>query len=185
MSFNQGLLIDDTLHSAALNVELLGEQLRYSLRMKSADRVGISKITKLDFPVSIGETALSDGLDIHCLGPDEWLIVTNPDKSEKLSKALAKAESKYVMSVTEISHRNVCFVLTGENVLDVLLSGCPIDLSLDAFPIGRSTRTVFESATILLTRRAEDTFTIECWRSFAPYLRDFFARVARTGVGGT
>jgi len=58
--------------------------------------------------------------------------------------------------------------------------GCPLDLSLAAFPIGKVTRTVFESAQIMIARVDEQSFYVETWRSFGPYLRDFFERVVTT-----
>jgi sarcosine oxidase, subunit gamma len=35
------------------------------------------------------------------------------------------------------------------------------------------TRTIFAKAEIVLWRRAKDSFRVEVWRSFAPYVSDF------------
>ena len=51
--------------------------------------------------------------------------------------------------------------------------------SLKAFPVGFATRTLFDKAEIVLWRRAEATFHIEVWRSFAPYLAASLAEAAR------
>ena len=48
----------------------------------------------------------------------------------------------------------------------------------DAFPVGMCTRTVLAKADVVLWRRAEDWFRLECWRSFAPYVTDFLRQAA-------
>ena len=42
-------------------------------------------------------------------------------------------------------------------------------MSLTAFPAGAVTRTVFGKIEIILYRVEEETFRVECWRSFAEY----------------
>ena len=51
-----------------------------------------------------------------------------------------------------------------------LNAGCPLDLSLKAFPVGMATPTIFDKAETVLWRRAATTFHVEVWRSFAPDL---------------
>ena len=46
----------------------------------------------------------------------------------------------------------------------------PLDLRLEKFPIGKVVRTVLGKAEIILHRKDEQTFRVECWRSFAPYV---------------
>jgi sarcosine oxidase subunit gamma len=41
------------------------------------------------------------------------------------------------------------------------------------------TRTVVAKAEIVLWRTSEEIFHVEVWRSFAPYVTDFLAEVAR------
>ncbi len=178
MLFDQALDIPEILNTDRLKLALIPERVRYSLRFKKTDLKGIKKSSGLKFPTKIGKTELSQAQNILCLGPDEWLIIADPKEKHKLKKVFAKIEKNYVVSITDISHRNVGLGITGQNAVPALNAGCPLDLSLDAFPIGKTTRTVFESATIILTRTGVNDFNIESWRSFAPYLRDFFTRIA-------
>jgi sarcosine oxidase subunit gamma len=64
----------------------------------------------------------------------------------------------------------------------VLTSGCPLDLSAQAFPVGMVARTLFHKAEIVLWRR-EEGFHLEVWRSFAPYVAGHLA-AARKGAEG-
>lgn len=180
MLFDQALDIPDSLKADDLTITLLPERVRHSVRIKKADLAGVKKLSGLKFPSKIGKTDITAGQSILCLGPDEWFIVAEPKKATKLTKAFAKIEKDYVVSITDISHRNIGFGIMGLNAVKTINVGCSLDLSLGAFPIGKTTRTVFESASIVLTRISETEFIIECWRSFAPYLRDFFVRIVQT-----
>ncbi len=127
---------------------------RFSLRSRSAEGLPAKVLSTAPFA---GGTAL-------CLGPDEWLVLL-PDGSPP-------PEVAGVHALTDIGHRNVGFVVTGQHSATLLQTGCPLDLSLVAFPVGKATRTLYETVEIVLWRQAEDQFHVEVWRSFAAYLWD-------------
>jgi len=180
MLFDQALDIPESLNTDSLKLMLMPERIRYSLRIKKSDLTAIKKASGLKLPAKIGKTDMSSESNILCLGPDEWLIIADPKEGAKLSAAIAKIEKDHIVSITDISHRNIGFGISGADATKVINVGCPLDLSLESFPIGKTTRTIFESASIVLTRMGETEFSIECWRSFAPYLGDFFARIVVT-----
>ncbi len=165
-----GIEIPDVLQSGAVIAVVAEEKLRLSLRVKSSDRAAIGKELGLTLPVKIGATSNKAEAMVACLGPDEWIVIADKDKHSKLYGKALKLSGKYIMSVTDISHRNVALILSGPAAAETVNVGCPLDLSLMAFPIGKCTRTVFESAPIMLYRTSENTFVMECWRSFAPYM---------------
>jgi len=183
MLFDQALEIPDSLNTDKLKLILLPERLRYSVRIKKSDLTAVAKLSGLKFPTKIGKTEMSKSQTILCLGPDEWLIIADPNEKAKLAKIFAKIDKGYVVSITDISHRNIGFEITGPLAMKAINAGCPLDLSQEAFPVGKATRTVFESTAIILIRTGENDFSIECWRSFAPYLRDFFVRIANDKRG--
>ena len=82
-------------------------------------------------------------------------------------------------SLVDVSHRQIGLIASGPAAARVLNAGCPLDLDLKAFPVGFATRTLFDKAEIVLWRRAEATFHVEVWRSFAPYLAASLAEAAR------
>ena len=84
-------------------------------------------------------------------------------------------------SAVDVSHRNCAILVTGRAAVDVLNAGCPLDLSLAAFPVGAATRTVLGKIEIVLMRTGEDAFRVECWRSFADYAFTYLADAA-TGL---
>ncbi len=178
MKFDQGLTLPEILSGNDLKIMLLPEKVRYSLRIKPSDIAAVNKASGLKLPRKIGGSNLGKDQFVMCLGPDEWFVVANVDARDRLEKIFAKLEKSFTLSITDVSHRNICFGLMGADAVKAVNIGCPLDLSLEHFPVGKVTRTVFESAPIILTRTGEDNFGIECWRSFAPYIRGFFERYA-------
>ncbi|TIS70296.1 MAG: sarcosine oxidase subunit gamma, partial [Mesorhizobium sp.] len=96
------------------------------------------------------------------LGPDEWLVIDEVGK-DPLADC---AEVTVLHSAVGISHRNVAISVTGPAAVATINSGCPQDLSLDAFPAGAASRTILGKVEIVLLRTASDAFRVECWRSF-------------------
>ena len=177
MLFDQDIVIPKTLMIDGLSVELMDERARYNLRLKSGDVTAFKKETGLALPRKVNTSSIKKGRICLCLGPDEWVVIADKKLKPKLDKSLTKANKDFVCSVTDISHRNVGFEISGPESARLINVGCPLDFSLQTFPIGKVTRTVFENVSIMLLRTGEDSFHLECWRSFGPYLRDYFKRV--------
>jgi len=159
--FDQAVSVPDMLNRGGLSVGLIEARTRYVFRVKPGDVTAVKKLTGLKFPRKIGQTAIAQAQIEACLGPDEWLWLAPP-------------------AAVDISHRNVGFEISGPASERLLSAGCPLDLSSQSFPKGRACRTVFESVSIVLIRTGDNSFHLECWRSFAPYLRDYFSRIVST-----
>ncbi len=114
------------------------------------------------------------------LGPDEWLVID--ESGADLAGRCAKADVLH--AAVDVGHRNTALGVSGPGAADCLNAGCPQDLSLAAFPVGAVSRTVLGKTEIVLWRRAEDTFRVECWRSFADYVYTFLAEAARGAAAG-
>jgi len=113
------------------------------------------------------------------LGPDEQLLLAPDQHAAQLAEVLQASLATVPHSLVDVSHRQTAFEVTGPNARLLLNAGCPLDLRDAAFPIGMCTRTLFEKSEIVLWRTAPDTFHIEVWRSFAPYVTGLLAEVAR------
>ena len=111
------------------------------------------------------------------LGPDEQLLIA--PESANLAATLTPALRDLPHSLVDVSHRQIALEVSGRRAADVLNAGCPLDLDLSAFPVGMCTRTVFAKAEIVLWRTSTDVFHVEVWRSFASYVTEFLAEVAR------
>ena len=51
-------------------------------------------------------------------------------------------------------------------------------------PVGSGTRTVFDTAQVVLTREADDRFHLTVWRSFAPHVRALLDTATRELAAG-
>lgn len=170
MEMDQGLILPERLRAGDPIVTVAAPLSRFSVRARPADRTAIAKAINLTLPNAISKTSSRGGVTVACLGPDEWMIFAPIERGAGLWKTLAKQSQTVVMSVTDISHRNVRLSVTGPQAKGTINVGCPLDLSRKVFPIGKCCRSVYEAAPILLHRAGEDEFHIECWRSFAPYI---------------
>lgn len=106
------------------------------------------------------------------LGPDEWLLLA-PDGAAERIAAEAAERTTLPHSLVEISDRQVALRLSGPRAVTVLAGGNPLDFDLSAFPVGMCTRTILGKAEIVLWRTGPDSFHIDVWRSFAPYVWGF------------
>jgi sarcosine oxidase, subunit gamma len=105
------------------------------------------------------------------LGPDEYLLWEAERNAAELAQAsLAQALRGIPHALVDISHRQIALQISGPNAEPVLSGACPLDVHIQAFPVGMCTRTVLAKADIVLWRTGADTFHLEVWRSFAGYV---------------
>ena len=116
------------------------------------------------------------------LGPDEWLLLAPAAELASIMLSLQTALAALPHSLVDVSHRQIGLSLKGRLAARVLSSGCPLDLSAGAFPVGMAARTLFHKAEIVLWRQ-EDGFHLEVWRSFAPYVAGHLAAALKGAEG--
>jgi sarcosine oxidase, subunit gamma len=152
---------------------------RFILRGGEAVRVACGMVFGAEPPSQLGPAGEGDKRAALWLGPDEWLLIADTADSAAVGGVLESVLEGTAHSLVDVSHRQIGLIAGGPAAARVLNAGCPLDLGLKAFPAGFATRTVFDKAEIVLWRRAETTFHIEVWRSFAPYLVASLAEAAR------
>jgi sarcosine oxidase subunit gamma len=114
------------------------------------------------------------------LGPDEWLLlVPGATDPVPIAAAIEAATAGVPHSLVDVSHRQLCIEVSGPEAATVLAAGCPLDLSVAAFPVGTATRTVLAKAEIVLARTGPDVFHIEVWRSFSAYVWNYLDEARR------
>ncbi len=173
------LKIDQAVELAPIltgEVDLLPVQTRYSLRVKPKERCAFIEASNIDLPAQIGKMSVQYDRVVLCIGPDEYILICSLAEREPLARKFEELMGKYIFSATDISHRNVSFILSGEQTTNMINVGCPLDLSLENFPVGKCTRTIFESAEIILFRMGKTKFQLETWRSFAPFIVGYFEK---------
>ncbi len=150
---------------------------RFILRGSEAVRVSCGMAFGADLPSQLGSAGRGESRAAGWLGPDEWLLIA--DDAPDIGGVLESVLDGTAHSLVDVSHRQIGLIASGPAAARVLNAGCPLDLDLKAFPVGMATRTLIDKIEIVLWRRAETTFHVEVWRSFAPYLAGSVAEAAR------
>ena len=152
---------------------------RFILRGGEGARVACGIAFGAEPPVRLGPAGEGVRGAALWLGPDEWLMIADGADPAPLADMLESVLDGTAHSLVDVSHRQVGLIVSGPAAARVLNAGCPLDLDVKAFPAGMATRTLFDKAEIVLWRRAQATFHVEVWRSFAPHVAALLAEAAR------
>jgi len=139
-------------------------------------------------PVAANTVAVTDGVTVFWLGPDEWLIHCKLTDTDALLQQLRARLAGMHFAATEVTDYFTVLELRGEQAAEVLARGCPLDLHARAFPAGACAQTRFGNATVLLhqpaavdnavTNAVDSTvFRIQVRWSFAGYVWDYLTTV--------
>lgn len=164
----------------ATQVTPLAPAARFSLRIWQAESQPAGVLAGFDLSGAINTCSGTPDRFAARLGPDEWLIVVPEQEGVQVRADLEQGLSGRFFSLVDVGSRNCGIRVAGPHARDVLNAGIALDLADTAFPAGSATRTLFGKADVVVVRAAqEDSFQVECWRSFAPYVLAFLSEVAR------
>ena len=102
------------------------------------------------------------------LGPDEWLVLGPAHSAGDLVAELTSALEGEHHSIADASANRVSIVLGGPDRLEVLASGCALDLHPRSWHDGMCAQTLFARAQVTLQERG-DTTRVLVRPSFARY----------------
>jgi sarcosine oxidase subunit gamma len=108
-----------------------------------------------------------DGRDVLWLGPDEWLVVGDAGSEGSIQHELEGAMADRHHSVVDVSANRIVLDLT--DGLDLLSSGCGLDLDPVRWRAGMCAQTVFGHAQVILHQLDEGTTRVFVRPSFATY----------------
>ncbi len=104
------------------------------------------------------------------LGPDEWLLATEPGKERDIAEQLGEILSGQCYSLVDVTGGQVLLRLRGSHVREVLAKGCTLDLHPRAFKMGQCAQTTLAKTSMLIALIDDaPTFDIIVRRSFAEY----------------
>ncbi|MFO7252292.1 MAG: 2Fe-2S iron-sulfur cluster-binding protein [Actinomycetes bacterium] len=108
--------------------------------------------------------------DVLELGPGWWLIVGDEEPVVHHGCCV------------DVSAQRTVIELSGPEVREVLLTGCPIDLHPSAFEVGQHAQTLLGQAPVIVQRTADDTYRLYVRASYAAYLADWLLDACRAEV---
>nr|WP_272210458.1 sarcosine oxidase subunit gamma family protein [Marinicella sp. W31]MDC2876339.1 sarcosine oxidase subunit gamma family protein [Marinicella sp. W31] len=161
--------------SGLARLVIAGDATRLSVRAGEEALGALSGALDIELPRAPLSASVTDGGYAFWLGPDEWLVIN--EHGEEMIPRLQGIEAPF--SAVDVSHRNVAVTVVGPGAAAAINAACPQDLRPDRFPVGKVVRTVLGKAEIVLFRKEENTFRIECWRSFAPYVFGLLDQAAK------
>ncbi|HEY2416464.1 MAG TPA: sarcosine oxidase subunit gamma family protein [Steroidobacteraceae bacterium] len=160
-------------------VTLLSGLGRLSLRGTPAALAAAGAAFGLRLPEQACRAAEGDARAALWLGPDEQLLLVQQEVWPGVLAALGSGLRGMPHSLVDISQRQIALHIGGTGVTQLLNAGCPLDLHLQAFPVGMCTRTLLAAAPVVLWRTAAEDFHLEVGRALAPYLQQLLREVAR------
>ena len=102
-------------------------------------------------PLPVAANTFTEGAcRVFWLGPDEWLVMTDPGMENELSRRLDEALAGQASALTDLTGGEVCIRLAGRNVRDVLAKGCTLDFHPAVFRPGWCAQTVLGKASMLI-----------------------------------
>lgn len=135
-------------------------------------------------PRTVNRAATAGARSALCIGPDEWLLLAPDADKAAFEAALQAALASVPHALVDVSHRQTAILLDGPGAALALNAAVPLDLGTTAFPVGMATRTIFEKAEIVLWRTGPESFHVEVWNSFAPYVWDLLEAVRTENAAG-
>ncbi|MCI4644781.1 MAG: hypothetical protein MRY64_08375 [Hyphomonadaceae bacterium] len=153
----------------ATTVTPLPPCIRYSIRTLPSGLALLEDLFGESFPTQVGQVSGMPDRFVSCLGPDEWSFVAPGPEKSRLASACAELPEHFEGSITDISAREVGYLIEGAEAATLLNSGCPRNLR--GMPTPSAARTVFDGVAIGLVKWQDDAFRLDVWRSFVPHIR--------------
>ena len=105
--------------------------------------------------------------DVLWLGPDEWLVVGEAGSEGSIERDLEDATDGHHHSIVDVSANRIVFDLV--DGLDLLSSGCGLDLDPGHWRPGTCAQSLFGGAQVILHQLDERTTRVFVRPSFADY----------------
>lgn len=139
----------------------------------------------IDLPLIACRSARHGDYAALWLGPEEWLVLAPVVELGKAGAVLRRAlhgtaDALVPHALIDVSDRQIAFTVSGPLAADVLNTGCPLDLGIDAFPVGMCTRTLMAKVEVIVWRLSPESFRLECQRSFSAYLVTTLVEASRS-----
>lgn len=152
---------------------------KIAIRGRPAAAEAIGGALGMGLPNATGAFAEQGEERVLCLGPDEWLL-KSPTESTALMRRLEAACVNVPHAMVDVSSTYETLQVSGPASALLINHGCPLDLSLTAFSVGKCTRTLLSKCAIILSRTDHQSFELDVARSFVSYAHRFLLEAQST-----
>ncbi|MBG6148301.1 sarcosine oxidase subunit gamma [Labrenzia sp. EL_142] len=152
---------------------------RLSLRAREATLKDAGSAFGVELPVKPMTCNTGQKRAVLWMGPDEWTLLAPADDLKATFDAIEGKLEYHPHALVDISERSEAVIVSGEKAVWLLNTGIFIDFSLETFPVGTVTRTIFHKSPVMVWRTGTDTFVVEAWVSFMDYVSGLLVQSAR------
>lgn len=129
---------------------------------------GVESVLGMALPGTLTFVA-KEGVSIRWISPDEWLIVTPPERSFEIEQALVNAVKGHC-AIVNVSGGQTILRLQGADVQKVLQKSVPLDVHDRQFPVGKVVTSLFAKSQAVISRTGDSQWELVIRRSFADYV---------------
>ena len=156
------------------HVNLRGEPFDEAFLKTAEDVLGVG------LPLEPNTVAESPDVTVLWLGPNEWLLLTSPDKQYEIVGALRNSLDNLFTAISDVSGGQTIINVRGPHARDVLSKSCTLDLHPRVFGPLQCAQTNIAKATATIQQLDEaPSYDIIVRRSFADYLARWLKDAAR------
>ena len=132
-------------------------------KKNSAD-VSQIKIDDVSLPLSNPSVSCNSDIRILWTGPDTWTFISENPLKEKIASSFNDID----FGITDLSHSRAAIQIQGDNAIDVLKKGSPLNFNEDQFSVNSSANTTYNGINILIDFISLDPKTLNIYslRSF-------------------
>ena len=131
---------------------------------KSSADVSQIKIDDVSLPLSNPSVSCNSDIRILWTGPDTWTFISENPLKEKIASSFNNID----FGITDLSHSRAAIQIQGDNAIDVLKKGSPLNFNEDQFSVNSSANTTYNGINILIDFISLDPKTLNIYslRSF-------------------
>ncbi len=166
-----GVILGESAHRTIINIRGDSNDPAFIGAVRSA--------TDVELPVKANTVNKSGETGILWLGPNEWWVVTAPDRADTLVPALRQAFQGQHTAVIDVSESRTVITLTGPKARDLLARGMSLDLHPRVFGPGQCAQTSLSKANVLLHQTDDKpSYDIYVLKSFSDYLWQWMEKIS-------
>tara|TARA_B100001250_G_scaffold318108_1_gene280655 strand:- start:1072 stop:1659 length:588 start_codon:yes stop_codon:yes gene_type:complete len=131
---------------------------------KSAVSTSNIQLGSINLPTEAAEVSADEQTRVQWFAPRSWIIFSNDDN---ISSAIENTFNDKDFAVTDVSHSRVIIQIEGEDALNILKKGCPINFN--EFKKNNCVNSVYHGITISVDMIDDSplTFNLMALRSFS------------------
>ncbi|MAJ22620.1 MAG: sarcosine oxidase subunit gamma [Candidatus Pelagibacter sp. TMED64] len=174
---NLNMPINKSLKVSNLEIAEIEPKIKINVRGKNREFFSkLGKILNIILPTEANTTTISEKYTALWLSPDEWLITSNEINNEIknlyilediLFQNISKINSG---AITDVSDQYINLNLKGENIYEVLSSGCPYNFNNFKENKNSVVQTVLNGIDVIIYRNDKYDVNLLVRRSFSEHL---------------